>query len=77
MEKHGISVIALTANAIAADPEVWKKVEIENYSVILILPEVLLQYASIFLLCKVWNRGSVFTKRLAYIAVDEAHLIWD
>lgn len=50
MKKHGISVIALTADAIAADPEVWKKVEAENYFVILASPEMLLQYASVFLL---------------------------
>ena len=53
MEKYGISVIALTANTIAANPEVWKKVEAGNYFVILASPKVLLQYASVFLLCMV------------------------
>lgn len=76
MEKHGILVIALTTDTIAADPEVWKKVEAGDYSVILASPEVLLQYASVFLLRTVRNRGSAFTKRLACIAVDEAHLVW-
>ena len=35
-----------------------------------------LQYAPVFLFCTVWNRGSAFTKWLACIAVDEAHLVW-
>lgn len=76
MEKHDILVITLTANAIATDPEVWKKVEAENYSIILASPKVLLQYASIFLFCTVRNRDSAFTKRLACIAIDEAYLVW-
>ena len=77
MEQHGILVIAFTANAIAVNPEVWKKVEAGNYFVILASPKVLLEYASVFLLCMIWNRRSAFTKRLACIAVDKAHLVWD
>lgn len=76
MEKHSILVITFTPDAIVADPKVWKKVEVGNYSVILVMPKMLLQYAYIFLLCTVQNRGSAFTKWLACIAVNEAHLVW-
>ena len=35
-----------------------------------------MQYASIFMLCIVWERSSMFTKKLACIAIDIAQLIW-
>ncbi len=76
IEKHGISVVALTSNMIAANPRVWKQVETGDFSVILASPEILLQYASVFLFRTVCNRSSLFTKRLACIAIDEAHLVW-
>lgn len=76
IEKHGTSVVALTSDAIAADPQVWKRVEARAYSIVLASPEVLLQYASVFLLRTIRDRSSAFTKRLACITVDEAHLIW-
>ena len=76
IKKQGTSVITLTSDTIAADPQVWKRIEAGAYSIVFASPKVLLQYASIFMLRTVQERSSVFTKRLACIAVDEAHLIW-
>ncbi len=50
--------------------------EAGDFFVILASPEILLQYASVFFLRTVRNRSSPFTKRLACIAIDEAHLVW-
>ena len=47
-----------------------------GYSIVLASPKVFLQYVSVFMLRTVREKSSVFTKRLACIAVDEAHLIW-
>lgn len=76
IEKQDTFVITLMSNTIAADPQVWKRIKTGAYSIVLAFPEVLLQYTSIFILYTVWDRSSAFTKRLAYIAIDEVHLIW-
>ncbi len=62
---------------IATNPGVWKQVKASDFSIILASPEILLQYASVFLLCIVCNRSSLFTKCLAYITIDEAYLIYE
>ncbi len=61
---------------IATNPRVWKEVEAGDFSVILASPKILLQYASMFLFRIVHNKSSLFTKRLACIAIDEAYLVW-
>ncbi len=76
MEKHGILVVALTSDMIAANPGIWKRVEAGNFSVILASLKILLQYAFVFLLRTVCNRSSPFTKHMAFIAIDEAYLVW-
>ena len=76
MKKYGILVVALKADVIAADPTVWKRVEAGDYAFVLTSLEVLLQYASVFLLYTIRNKCSAFNKRLICIAIDEAHLIW-
>lgn len=53
----------------------WKQVEAEIYSIVLASPEMLLQYASVFLLRTIWDKFSAFIKQLACITVDEAYLI--
>ncbi len=50
--------------------------EAGDFSVIFTSPEILLQYASVFLFRPVCNMSSLFTKRLACIAIDKAHLVW-
>lgn len=76
IKKYGILVVALTANVIAINPTVWKKIEAtRDYAIVLASQELLLQYASVFFLCTLCNKYSAFNKCLAYIAIDEAYLI--
>lgn len=49
---------------------------VKIYSIVLTSPEVLLQFASIFIFRTMRNRASTFSKKLAYIAIDDAYLIW-
>lgn len=53
IKKQGISVIALTSSTITANRQVWKRVEKKAYSIVFASLEVLLQYASVFMLCTV------------------------
>ena len=75
MKKYGISVIALTANIIAVNPIVWKRVETGDYVIVLASPEVFLQYTSVFLFRTARNKCSTFNKRLVCITIDEVYLI--
>lgn len=72
----GISAIALTAEAVNNDPSIWKEITAGLYSVILASPEILLGHNSYFWKSIVREPGNPFCKRLACIAVDEAHLVW-
>lgn len=49
--------------------------EASDFSIIITSPEILLQYAFIYLFYIVCNRNSLFTKRLAYIVIDKAYLV--
>lgn len=71
-----IPTMVLMADYIQNNPQVWSCLKTEVYSVVLASPEVFLVYGSMFLLCIICNRLCAFTKRLACIAIDKAHLIW-
>lgn len=70
-----IPAVALTADYIQQNPRVWSRLEKGAYSVVLASPEILLVHGSVFLLRVVRNRTCAFIKRLACIAIDEAHLV--
>lgn len=76
IRKTGLTVAALTPVAIAEDPNLWRRVDQGKYDIVLASPEVLLANWSWFWQKTVQAREGVFAKRLRYIVVDEAHLIW-
>ena len=76
LDSLNIPAVALTADYIQKNPGVWSRLEAGVYSVVLASPEILLVHGSVFLLRVVRNRTCAFTKRLACIAIDEAHLVW-
>lgn len=75
MRQYNILVIALTTDIIAANFNIWKRVEAGDYTVVFASPEVLLQYGFVFLFCTIRNKCNTFNKRLACIITNEAHLI--
>ena len=76
LKQRGVSALALTAAAVKADPNIWKRLEQGEYSVIFASPEIVLAPQSHFWKHTVGRKGNEFCRRLACIAVDEAHLIW-
>lgn len=70
-------IAAFTVDTIADDPIIYKKVKAGDYTVVLALTKILLQYAFVFLANTIQNRYNAFNKCLVYIAIDEVHLIWD
>ena len=59
------------------DKNVWKNIRKNVYSVVLALPEIFFSPTSIFWLSVMKDRSNTLCHWLAYIAVDEAHLMWD
>ena len=76
LKQRGVSALALTAAAVKADPNIWKRLEQEDYSVIFAFSEIVLAPQSHFWKHTIGRKGNEFCRRLACIAVDEAHLIW-
>lgn len=72
----GVRAVALTSESTREDPHLWRDMNNGVYSLILASPEILLSYTSPFWLQTVRNRCNNFCRRLACIAVDEAHLLW-
>lgn len=72
----GIKAVALTSKTTRKDLNVWLKVENRQYFVILTSFKILLKSSLVFWLQIVQQRRSMFSCRLAYIAIDKAHLIW-
>ena len=76
MQKKRISIIALTSKNAAIDKKIWKNIGKSVYSVVLASLEILFQPTSMFWLSIMRERSNAFCRRLACIAVDEAHLMW-
>ena len=76
LKQKGVSALAITAATIKANPNIWKQLEQREYSVIFASPEIVLAPQSHFWKHTVGRKGNEFCRRLACIAVDEAHLIW-
>lgn len=77
MRKQEVSAIALTVNNVKDDCIICKNVENRLYSMILASPKMVLELQSWFWSSTIRAISSTFCQRLAYIAVDKAHLIWD
>ncbi|MCJ1262449.1 hypothetical protein MMC22_002319 [Lobaria immixta] len=74
---RGINAVALTAAAVKEDYTLRKRIDNGEFSIVLASPEILLATGSHFLTVTIAGKTSnAFCKRLACIAVDEAHLIW-
>ena len=76
IRRTGLTVIALTSIAIAEDPKLWHRVDRGMYDIILASLEALLGPRSWFWLKTAKTLSNKFYRRLRYIAIDEAHLIW-
>lgn len=76
MQENKLRVIALTSKATSSTDRVWKDVSAGMYSVVLASPEMLFEPDSLFWRSILRGNSTAFSRRLACIAVDEAHLIW-
>ena len=74
--KKRISVILLTFKNAVIDKKIWKNVREDVYSVVLASPKIFFQLTPIFWLSIMRERSNAFCQLLAYIAIDEAYLIW-
>ncbi|MCJ1467000.1 ATP-dependent DNA helicase Q5 [Pseudocyphellaria aurata] len=76
LKLRGVSVISLTSAALKADPEIWSQIDRGLFSVIFASPWVVLAPRSPFWTHTLAGRSGEFFRRLACIAIDEAHLVW-
>jgi hypothetical protein len=78
MTSLGFSSVAVTAERIEEDPEVWKKVADGEFQIVYATPEMILDAQSYFqkTILK-QSPKSIFIRRLVAVAVDECHLVWD
>ena len=72
---NGIAAVALTAEEIRKNPNIWKKVEHGAYRIIYASPEVLLHSGSYFWI-HLLRKKCAFNTRLIGVAVDEVHVVW-
>ncbi len=71
-----VSALALTAAIFKVDPNIWKQLEQEEYSVIFIIPKIVLASQSYFWKYTIGRkRNEFYCNCLTYIAIDEAYLI--
>lgn len=70
-----MNVVALTAENIEVDPEIWTRIDNGDYQIIFASPEILFNASSHFRR-KTLPGSNVFKERLALVCVDEAHCIW-
>ena len=66
----------MTSESQQADPTIWPKVRDGHYQLVFASPETILDARGYFM-TEIAGRRAAFAKRLAAIAVDECHLIWD
>src|SRR5437588_2147920 len=71
----GISAVAITADEIRNNPEIWKEVERGVYRIVYASPEVLLRPGSYFWIHLV-RKKCAFNTRLIGVAIDEVHVVW-
>lgn len=71
-----ITAVAFTITTIERNPQVWKRVDRSNYSVVFALPKILLGVQSHFWLQTVRVQDHGFCRQLVCIVVDEVHLVW-
>ena len=74
MKRKGIAAVTLTKETVKADPKVWSKVEKGEYRIAYASPEILLNKNGPFF-AKTIRSKTIFSERLAVIAIDEAHTI--
>lgn len=68
-------MIAFIAYIIVINPNIYKKVKVGDYAIILTSLGVFLQYNSIFLLYTICNICSTYNKYFVYIVINEAYFI--
>lgn len=76
LKLRGVSIVSLTSAALKADPEIWSQIDKGLFSIIFASPEIILAPRSPFWKQTLGGRSKEFYRRLACIAVDEAHLVW-
>ena len=76
LKQRSVSALALTVAAVKTDPNIWKRLEQGEYSIIFASPEIVYAPQSHFWKQTVGRKGNEFYCRLACITLDEAHLIW-
>ena len=72
--KMGIRSVALTSEAVKADPSLWKRVDNAEFQVVYVTPEILLLPTSYFFKKMLHNQKSPFIANLVTVAVDECHI---
>ena len=75
-KQKSVSILVLTAVAVKADPNIWKQLEQGKYSVIFTSLKTVFTPQSHFMKHTIGRNGNEFCRCLAYIVVDETHLIW-
>ena len=75
MVDKGISAVAITADEIRKNPEIWKDVENGVYRIVYASPEVLLREGSYFWM-HLLRKKCAFNTRLVGVAIDEVHVVW-
>lgn len=75
IKEHGLNALALILDTTSNNPNMWKDIETGINSAVLAMLEILFELYSQFWLNTICIRTNVFCQQLAYIAIDEAHLI--
>ncbi|KAF8241310.1 P-loop containing nucleoside triphosphate hydrolase protein [Wilcoxina mikolae CBS 423.85] len=76
LNRKGISAVGLTKHAVQSDPDLWKKIDRDEFRFVFATPKILLSAGSYFWTIMAPNKNHRWLSKVKLIVFDEAHCIW-